>query len=125
MDLAVATRGLTLRYITDDLAFELARLAAEGIHDPAVMPFEVPWNDVPPPELERNTLWFYRRSSAETTVGHWDLQLCALVDDVAVGMCSVAAADFAVHRSAETARGSGGDISGRASAGRSGTRCCT
>ncbi|MBX7430930.1 GNAT family N-acetyltransferase [Mycobacterium sp. Y57] len=52
--------------------------------------------------MERNTLRFYWRSRAETTIEHWDLQLCALVDDVVVGMCSVAADDFAVHRHAET-----------------------
>jgi len=54
--LEVVTPMLTLRYIIDDLGVELALLAAEGVHDPATMPFSTPWTDVPSPELERNTL---------------------------------------------------------------------
>nr|MCH9733997.1 GNAT family N-acetyltransferase [Actinomycetes bacterium] len=74
-NLEVRTPVLTLRYITDDLGVELARLAGEGIHDPATMPFSTPWTDVSSPELERNTLRFYWRNRAETTVEHWDLNL--------------------------------------------------
>ena len=38
-ELSVVTPGLTLRYISDELAVELAHLAAAGIHDPAMQPF--------------------------------------------------------------------------------------
>jgi hypothetical protein len=76
--LEVVTPMLTLRYITDDLGVELALLAAEGVHDPATMPFSTPWTDVPSPELERNTLRFYWRNRADTTVGHWDLNLAVV-----------------------------------------------
>jgi len=100
--LEVVSPMLTLRYITDDLGFELALLAAEGVHDPATMPFSTPWTDVPSPELERNTLRFYWRNRAETTVGHWDLNLAVVVDGVAVGMCSIEADAFPTRRSAET-----------------------
>ena len=83
--LEVVTPRLALRYITDDLGVELALLAAEGIHDPATMPFSSPWTDVPSPELERNTLRFYWRNHADTTVEHWDLNLAVVVDGAAVG----------------------------------------
>ena len=92
--LEVMTPRLSLRYITDDLGVELALLAAEGIHDPATMPFSTPWTDVPSPELERNTLRFYWRNRADTTVEHWDLNLAVVVDGAAVGMCSVEADAF-------------------------------
>ena len=98
MGLEVVTPMLTLRYITD----ELALLAAEGIHDPATMPFSTPWTDVPSPELERNTLRFYWRNRADTTVEQWDLNLAVVVDGVAVGMCSIEADAFPTRRSAET-----------------------
>lgn len=101
-NLEVRTPVLTLRYITDDLGVELARLAGEGIHDPATMPFSTPWTDVSSPELERNTLRFYWRNRAETTVEHWDLNLAVVVDGVAVGMCSIQAEAFPRRRSAET-----------------------
>ena len=100
--LAVVTPRLTLRYITDELGTDLARLATRGIHDPATMPFSTPWTDVPSPELERNTMRYYWRSRAETSVGHWDLNLavvCKVVSEdvskeVAVGMCSIEADAF-------------------------------
>ena len=100
--LEVMTPRLSLRYITDDLGVELALLAAEGIHDPATMPFSTPWTDVPSPELERNTLRFYWRNRADTTVEHWDLNLAVVVDGAAVGMCSVEADAFPTRRTAET-----------------------
>ena len=102
MGLHGLTPMLTLRYITDDLGMELALLAAEGVHDPATMPFATPWTDVPSPELERNTLRFYWRNRADTTVEHWDLNLAVVVDGVAVGMCSIEADAFPTRRSAET-----------------------
>jgi hypothetical protein len=38
---------------------ELAGLAAEGVHDPAVMPFGVPWTDVPPDQRARRVLQYH------------------------------------------------------------------
>ena len=51
--LEVRTPSVTLRYVTDDLGFALAELAAQGVHDPATMPFTRPWTDVAAPELQR------------------------------------------------------------------------
>ena len=104
--LVVVTPRLQLRYITDDLGTDLARLAAQGVHDPATMPFSTPWTDVPSPELERNTMRFYWRNRVETSVEHWDLNLAAVVDEVSkevtVGMCSIEADAFPARRTAET-----------------------
>ncbi len=60
---------------------------------------------MPSPELERNTLRFYWRNRADTTVEHWDLNLAVVVDGVAVGMCSIEADAFPTRRSAEPAHG--------------------
>lgn len=76
---------LTLRYVSDDLGEELAIPAAQGLHDPAPMPFSTPWTDVDSPELERNTLRFYWRNRAETTVTHWRLNLAAIVEGSVLG----------------------------------------
>ena len=48
-DLVVRTPILTLRYIDDALAVELATLISRPIHDPDKMPFAVPWTDAPEP----------------------------------------------------------------------------
>ena len=49
--LTVTTPRLVLRYVDDTLATELGLLAARGIHDPATMPFSIPWTDAPAEEL--------------------------------------------------------------------------
>ena len=44
-DLVVHTPRLTLRYLDDECAVAMAALAGRGIHDPAYMPFAMPWSD--------------------------------------------------------------------------------
>jgi RimJ/RimL family protein N-acetyltransferase len=112
-DLEVTTPTLGLRYITDELATELARLAARGIHDPATMPFSEPWTDVPSPQLERNSLQYFWRCRAEVTPEHWDLPLAVLAGGRPVGVCTVHAEQFPAHRSVTT-----GSWLGRAHQGR-------
>ena len=101
-DLQVVTPRLVLRYIDDELSVQLATLAAKGIHDPATMPFSEPWTDVPSPLLERNSMQYYWRNRAETSVERWNLDLAVLVDDSVVGMCSVHAEQFPRNRSLTT-----------------------
>lgn len=101
-ELAVVTPTLTLRYINDRLAFDLAELAAQGIHDPATMPFGVAWTDAKSPDLERDTLRYYWNARAQNTIDHWDLHFAAVVDGKAVGMCSIKADSFPILRSAGT-----------------------
>lgn len=101
-NLEAVTPRLTLTYVGDDLGEELALLAARGIHDPATMPFSTPWTDVPSPELERNTLRFYWRNRAETTVEHWHLNFAVTIGGVVVGMCSLVADGFPARRTVET-----------------------
>jgi RimJ/RimL family protein N-acetyltransferase len=98
-DVQVRTPRLTLRYADDDLCTELATLAANGIHDPAVMPFGMPWTDTPSPELERESFRFWWRCRAETTPGRWNLILAAIVDGVVVGSSGLMASEFPVTRS--------------------------
>ena len=66
------------------------------------MPFPIPWTDAPSPELERNTLRFYWRNRAETTVEHWVLNLAAVVDGVAMGECSIRAGRPPTRRTVDT-----------------------
>ncbi len=84
-DVEVRTPRLTMRYIDDEMATELATLAAHGIHDPDRMPFAMPWSTLPSPELERQALQFYWRCRVETTVDTWTINFAVIVDDVVVG----------------------------------------
>ena len=48
--LVLRTPRLELRLPSLERLAELGELAAEGVHDPAVMPFFVAWTDRPPAE---------------------------------------------------------------------------
>jgi RimJ/RimL family protein N-acetyltransferase len=112
-DLVVRTPRLTLRYLDDTLAAELATLAAAGIHDPDTMPFLFPWTDAESPDLERNALRFYWRARAETSPQSWDLLFAALDGDEVVGTTSLGSKDFPVVRTFETGSWLGRRFQGR------------
>jgi RimJ/RimL family protein N-acetyltransferase len=97
-DLEVRTPRLTMRYIDDDLAVELAALAAAGIHDPGGMP----WSSATSPELERSALQFHWRCRAETSAASWNINFAVLVDGTVVGTTGLMATDFARMRQFET-----------------------
>ena len=80
-DLRVRTPRLELRYIDDELATELALLAAEGYPRPshhAVRTSRGPMSSRR--ELERNTMQFYWRCRAETSPKSWSINLATIVD---------------------------------------------
>lgn len=101
-DLVVRTPRLELRGITDDVALQLAQLAAEGIHDPGFMPFAFEWTDVEPPQLLVNTMQFYWRCRAETSAASWNLNFAVVVDGEVVGTTGLMAKDFPTLRVFET-----------------------
>ncbi len=101
-DLVVRTPRVTLRYVDDELSVALAALAARGVHDPATMPFAVPWTDAESPELERSAMRFHWRGKSETTVDSWRIMFATIVDGVVVGSTDLAAADFPCLRTFET-----------------------
>lgn len=100
--LRITTPELQLRYPDDDDLAALARLAAEGIHDPASMPFSVPWTRAEPPELERNVLQFAWARRASLTHDDWALPFLVLVDGEPAGVQALEAKQFAVRRTVET-----------------------
>src|SRR5262247_2557776 len=57
--LRIRTPRLMLRWPTLEDLDALADLAYDGIHDPAEMPFSVPWTDASPEERARATLQYH------------------------------------------------------------------
>jgi RimJ/RimL family protein N-acetyltransferase len=112
-DLEVRTPRLELRYPTDELLFDLAEVAARGVHDPSFMPFLHPWTRSASPELERSTLrhWWSLRASWSPT--HWHLPLAVLVDGAAIGVQSLMSKDFAVTRTVSSGSWIGLEHQGR------------
>jgi RimJ/RimL family protein N-acetyltransferase len=101
-DLRVRTPRLELRGIDDEMATELATLAAQGVHDPDFMPFAFEWTDVEPPQLQVNTMQFYWRCRAEWTPTAWNLNLAVVEEGVVVGTTGLMANHFPALRTFES-----------------------
>lgn len=104
---------LELRGITDEDLVLLADLATRGIHPPGEMPFAVPWTDVPPEDLARNTAQFHWAARAAFSPTRWDLQFGVWSDGVLVGSQGLATKDFLVTRTGETGSWLGREFQGQ------------
>jgi RimJ/RimL family protein N-acetyltransferase len=100
--LRIRTPVLELRYPDDDDLVVLAHVAAEGIHDPASMPFNVPWTRAESPELERNALQHAWGRRASLTRDDWSLPFAVCVAGAIVGVQDLFAKQFPVRRAVET-----------------------
>ncbi len=78
-DLEVRTPRLTLVYPDESMLVEIVRCAERGIHDPATMPFGMPWTDAEPPEFQRSILQHHWKSRAELTPDEWSLPFAVVV----------------------------------------------
>ena len=84
-----------------DLA-ELADIARAGVHDPAEMPFSVPWTDAPPDDRARGLLQYHWSRWATWTPATWFLELVVVRAGVLVGTQAMRADEFAARRSVAT-----------------------
>ena len=101
-DLVLRTGRLEMRLPSFGQLGELAQLAFDGVHDPAVMPFGVPWTDVAPAERARATMQWHWKALSEITAEHWALPFVVLEDGVVVGMQEIKGEKFAVCREVHT-----------------------
>ena len=117
--LTVTTPRLVLRYVDDTLATELGLLAARGIHDPATMPFAIPWTDAPAEELPIGALRHFWHVRSENTPERVRLSFAVIARGEVVGFSALDADDFACVREFSTAswlgiahqgRGLGGEL---------------
>ncbi|MEV5988824.1 GNAT family N-acetyltransferase [Streptomyces sp. NPDC052051] len=100
--LRLTTPRLELRLPNlDDLA-ALASLAADGVHDPAVQPFNVAWTDVTPEQRAQNVLQYHWRCWSEWQPENWVLNLAVVREGIVVGTQGISARDFSVRREVGT-----------------------
>lgn len=100
--LRVRTPKLELRYPSDDDVAALADLAAEGIHDPGWMPFQITWTDVPPPQQQRNSMQHFWLNRAMWTPDDWHCPMATVVDGVIVGSQGMLSTNFAKTKVVKT-----------------------
>lgn len=113
LSLVVRCGDLELRGITDDLLGPLADLAVAGVHDPATMPFLLPWTDAPAATLPLAFAQFHWGRRAAFRPDDWHAELAVLHRGELVGVQGASACDFRLARTAET-----GSWLGRAHQGR-------
>jgi len=111
--LRVRTPRLELRYPDDELATEVAELAALGIHEPGFRPFARAWDEVPPPHLQRNTLQHHWGNRASWTPRSWHCPLVVVADGRVIGTQGILADDFPTLRTVKTGSWLGRSHQGR------------
>lgn len=100
--LVLRTPRLELRLPSLEQLAALGELAAEGVHDPAVMPFITEWTDRPPAERARSVLQYQWSRWAELTPRKWTLELLVSAGDTVLGLQGMGATDFALTREVHT-----------------------
>lgn len=102
-----------LRWPTLEDLDAVADLAYEGIHDPADMPFGVPWTDAAPDERARATLQYHWGQWSSWMPTRWTLEFAVLHDGTPIGLQGLGAADFAIVREVHTGSWLGRRFQGR------------
>lgn len=87
--------------LDQDLAL-LADVAAEGIHDPAVMPFTFAWTDAEPGEMRRSAMQYHWNRRAGWKPDEWWLEFAVYRDGRPVGIQGLGARSFANRRVVNT-----------------------
>lgn len=100
--LRLTTPRLELRLPTPEELGALASLAAEGIHDPDVMPFSQPWTDQPPADRARSVIQHHWLRLGNWTPQSWSLNLTVLQAGVVVGQQSISADNLEITREVGT-----------------------
>ena len=101
-DLRVRTERLELRLPSYDELVGLGQLAFDGIHDPAEMPFGVPWTDAEPQERARATMQWHWRAVGSLTPDDWHLPLVVFENGTVVGTQELVAYKFSVRHEVST-----------------------
>ena len=113
LGLRITAGPLDLRGMTDDLLGPAADLAIKGIHDPAFMPFFVPWSIAPAGEMPRNMAQFHWGQRASFSPEKWGMDLAVFFDGQLVGSQGFSTRDFLITRIGETGSWLGREFHGR------------
>lgn len=96
LGLRLTTPRLELRLPSPEELGNLADLAADGIHEPEVMPFVTPWTDQPAAEVARTVVQNHWLGLGKWSPRDWSLNLAVLHAGVVVGTQTIRARDFGI-----------------------------
>lgn len=100
--LKIRTPRLELRPVRDEDLPGVVDAALAGIHDPAVMPFAVPWTDAPRDVLIRETAKHQWRIRAAVEPDNWTLNFVIRHEGIPIGMQDLAAHQFSIRKTVTT-----------------------
>ena len=111
--LRLRSEHLVLRLPRDEDLPAFVDLGKAGIHPPGEMPFGVAWSVLPSPAFERGFVQHHWGMRAAWTPEDWTLNLMTELDGRAIGTQTLAAKDFAIHRTVHTGSWLGQAFQGR------------
>ena len=94
--LELRTPRLVLTPVRDEQLPEVVDAVLSGIHDPAVMPFSVPWTDAPRDVLIWETVKHQWRQRLSVEPDNWTINFAVSFEGRVVGMQDVSARDFSL-----------------------------
>jgi RimJ/RimL family protein N-acetyltransferase len=96
--LVITTPRLVLTPVRDEHLPGLVDAVLAGVHDPAEMPFSIPWTDAPRDVLVTETAKHQWRVRAGVTAADWTLTFAVLHEERVIGVQDLAARSFPVLR---------------------------
>lgn len=108
-----AVGSLELRVPTEAELPAFVALASRGVHPPELMPFSIPWTDVPSPRRERDSYQFYMRTRGGWTVDDWILTCGVWLAGEPAGFQDLRAHEFPKYRTVGTGSWLGQAFQGR------------
>ncbi|WP_434993881.1 GNAT family N-acetyltransferase [Arthrobacter sp. Ld5] len=96
--LVLTTPRLVLTPVRDEHLPALIDAVLAGIHDPAEMPFSVPWTDAPREVLIRETAKHQWRIRAGVSADSWTINFAVLHEGRVIGVQDLTARSFALLR---------------------------
>ncbi|MFC7240956.1 GNAT family N-acetyltransferase [Catellatospora aurea] len=101
-ELRLRTPRLELRLPDPEELAALADVAADGVHDPAYMPFRIRWSELPPAERARSVVLHHWSVLGQWTPREWRLPLTVFRDGAPVGVQLLKAVDLAITTECST-----------------------
>ena len=112
--LRLRTDRLELRWPDEDELVALAQVAQRGVHDPAEMPFVVPWTDrLGEPDFIDQFVGFHTGLRHDWSPADWSLELGVWAADEPIGVQGVVGHDYWRRREVKTGSWLAQDFHGR------------